>query len=126
MIKRYSENYLQQWYSKKNRKPLVIRGARRVGKSTLVREFSKNCSHSLLEINLEKHLNMESVFKRLNVTEILNEIFLITGKPLNAKSGDILFLDEIQETPSAIPALRYLYEEKPELHVIAAGSLNRG
>ena len=123
MIKRYSENYLQQWYSKKKRKPLVIRGARQVGKSTLVREFSKNCGHSLLELNLEKHLNMESVFKRLNVTEILNEISLITGKPLNAKSGDILFLDEIQETPSAIPALRYLYEEKPELHVIAAGSL---
>jgi predicted AAA+ superfamily ATPase len=123
MIKRYSENYLLQWYSKKSRKPLVIRGARQVGKSTLVREFSKNCGHSLLEINLEKHLNMEDVFKRLNITEILNEISLITGKPLNAKSGDILFLDEIQATPSAIPALRYLYEEKPELHVIAAGSL---
>ncbi len=123
MIKRYSEDYLRQWYSKKNRKPLVIRGARQVGKSTLVREFSKNCGHSLLEINLEKHLNMEGVFKRLNVTEILNEISLITGKPLNAKSGDILFLDEIQATPSAIPALRYLFEEKPELHVIAAGSL---
>ena len=123
MIKRYSEDYLWQWYSKKNRKPLVIRGARQVGKSTLVREFSKNCGHSLLEINLEKHLNMEDVFKRLNAAEILNEISLITGKSLNAKSGDILFLDEIQATPSAIPALRYLYEEKPELHVIAAGSL---
>jgi hypothetical protein len=59
MIKRYSEDYLWQWYSKKNRKPLVIRGARQVGKSTLVREFSKNCGHSLLEINLEKHLNMD-------------------------------------------------------------------
>jgi hypothetical protein len=48
---------------------------------------------------------------------------LITGKPLNRSSGDILFLDEIQATPSAIPALRYLYEEQPELHIIAAGSL---
>ncbi len=123
MIKRYSEDYLQQWYLKKNRKPLVIRGARQVGKSTLVRQFSKNRGHSLVEINLEKHLNMEDVFKRLNTVEILNEISLITGKPLNAESGDILFLDEIQATPSAIPALRYLYEEKPQLHVIAAGSL---
>jgi len=123
MIKRYSEDYLQQWYLKKNRKPLVIRGARQVGKSTLVRQFSKNCGHPFVEINLEKHLNMEDVFKRLNTAEILNEISLITGKPLNAKSGDILFLDEIQATPSAIPALRYLYEEKPQLHVIAAGSL---
>jgi uncharacterized protein len=123
MIKRYSENDLQQWYSKKNRKPLVIRGARQVGKSTLVREFSKNHGHSLLEINLEKHLDMEDVFKRLDVTEILTEISLISGKPLDAKAGDILFLDEIQATPSAIPALRYLYEEKPELHIIAAGSL---
>jgi len=74
MIKRYSEDYLQQWYLKNNRKPLVIRGARQVGKSTLIREFSKNCGYSLLEINLEQHLNMENVFKRLNVTEILNEI----------------------------------------------------
>ncbi len=123
MIKRDSEDYLKKWYSKKNRKPLVIRGARQVGKSTLVRNFSKNCGYSLLEINLEKHVSMEDVFKRLDVTEILNEISLITGKPLNAKSGDILFLDEIQATPSAMPALRYLYEEKPELHVIAAGSL---
>ncbi len=123
MIKRHSEYYLQQWYSKMNRKPLVIRGARQVGKSTLVREFSKNCGHSIVEINLEKHLIMEDVFKRLNIKEILNEISLITSKSLNAKSGDILFLDEIQATPSAIPALRYLYEEKPELHVIAAGSL---
>jgi len=88
MIRRYSEDYLRQWYSKKNRKPLVIRGARQVGKSTLVRNFSKNCGYSLLEINLEKHLNMEDVFKRLNVTEILNEISLITGKPLNAKGED--------------------------------------
>lgn len=123
MIKRYSEDYLRQWYSKKNRKPLVIRGARQVGKSTLVREFSKNGKHSLVEINLEKHPNLENVFRRLNVTEILNEIAFVTGKPLNAKAGDILFLDEIQATPSAIPALRYLYEERPELHVIAAGSL---
>ena len=123
MIKRNSENYLSQWYSKKNRKPLVIRGARQVGKSTLVRNFAKNNNHSLLEINLEKYLNMENIFKRLNISEILNEISLITGKPLNTNSGDILFLDEIQATPSAIPALRYLYEEKPQLHVIAAGSL---
>ena len=68
-------------------------------------------------------MNMEDVFKQLNVAEILTEISLISGNPLNIKSGDILFLDEIQATPSAIPALRYLYEEKPELHVIAAGSL---
>ncbi len=123
MIKRNAEDDLLKWYSKKNRKPLVIRGARQVGKSTLVREFAKKNNHSLLEINLEKHPDMEDVFKRLNVTDILNEISLITGKSLNAKSGHILFLDEIQATPSAIPALRYLYEEKPDLHVMAAGSL---
>ncbi len=63
MIKRDSEDYLKKWYSKKNRKPLVIRGARQVGKSTLVKNFSKNCGYSLLEINLEKHANMEDVFK---------------------------------------------------------------
>ena len=121
MIRRQAENYIAGWYAKKSRKPLVIRGARQVGKSTLVREFAKNHKYSLLEINLEKHLNMEAVFKRLNVSEILNEISLIIGKPL--QTGGILFLDEIQATPSAIPALRYLYEEKPDLRVVAAGSL---
>jgi len=123
MIKRHSEDYLGQWYSKKKRKPLVIRGARQVGKSTLVREFAKNTGHALVEINLEKHPALEEVFKRFNTAQILNEISLITGKSLNGASGDILFLDEIQATPSAIPALRYLHEEKPELHIIAAGSL---
>lgn len=123
MIKRFAEDYLREWYSKKNRKPLIIRGARQVGKSTLVRQFTKNNGHDLLEINLEKHVNLEHVFKRLNVTEILNEIAIISGSELNSAAGDILFLDEIQATPSAIPALRYLFEEKPDLHVIAAGSL---
>ena len=121
MILRNAENYLDQWCRKPNRKPLVIRGARQVGKSTLVREFAKNFGYSLIEINLEKYFAMEEVFKGLNVSQILNEIFLITGSTLNSKS--ILFLDEIQAAPSAIPALRYLYEEKPELPVIAAGSL---
>jgi len=123
MLNRFSEKYLQQWYLKKNRKPLVVRGARQVGKSTLVKEFSKKFGYKLIEINLEKYLNMENVFKRLNVKEILNEISLITGHSLDGKAGDILFLDEIQATPSAIPALRYLHEEKSDLHVIAAGSL---
>lgn len=123
MIQRNSEEYLRQWYTKKNRKPLVIRGARQVGKSTLVREFSKKYGCSIHEINLEKHFTLEEVFKRLDVKEILQEISLITGKPMGAPGGDLLFLDEIQSTPSAIPALRYLYEEKPELPVIAAGSL---
>jgi predicted AAA+ superfamily ATPase len=123
MIKRYAEEYLTQWYSKTNRKPLVIRGARQVGKSTLIKEFAKNSGHSLLEINLEKNIPLDVVFKRLNVSEILREISIITGKTLDEKSGDILFLDEIQAVPSAIPALRYLYEERPELHVVAAGSL---
>jgi len=123
MIHRDAESYLQKWYAKEHRKPLVIRGARQVGKSTLVREFSKKFGHTLIEINLEKHLRMEEVFKRLDVKEILNEISLLTGKSLMANNDTILFLDEIQATPSAIPALRYLYEEKPDIPVIAAGSL---
>jgi hypothetical protein len=123
MIHRDAEDYLQQWYLKKHRKPLVIRGARQVGKSTLVREFSKRFGHKLIEINLEKHLSMEDVFKRLDVKEILNEISILSGEPLIASNENIIFLDEIQATPSAIPTLRYLYEENPEIPVIAAGSL---
>jgi AAA+ ATPase superfamily predicted ATPase len=111
MIHRDAEDYLQQWYLKKHRKPLVIRGARQVGKSTLVREFSKRFGYKLIEINLEKHLSMEDVFKRLDVKEILNEISILTGEPLIASNENIIFLDEIQATPSAIPTLRYLYAE---------------
>lgn len=122
MLERLSDNYLFDWYHKKRRKPLVIRGARQVGKSTLVRRFARNNDLRLHEINLEQHLFLDDVFKSLNIDTILKELSALTGG--NILSPDaILFLDEIQATPHAIQALRYFYETKPELPVISAGSL---
>lgn len=113
---------LTAWHGKKKRKPLVIRGARQVGKSTLVRDFAQTRGLRLAEVNLERHALLEPVFQRLDVAAIRAEIEAITELPL-AAPDTLLFLDEVQATPSALAALRYLYEEMPSLAVVAAGSL---
>ncbi|MFO8113063.1 MAG: ATP-binding protein, partial [Desulfosalsimonadaceae bacterium] len=110
------------WYHKKRRKPLVLRGARQVGKSTLVREFAKKNRLLLNEINLEQHLYLDKTFKSLDLDIILRELDALVGRNINTP-GSILFLDEIQATPRAIAALRYFYENRPDIPVISAGSL---
>ena len=122
MMYRSAEAYLKTWINKSNRKPLVIRGARQVGKSTLVREFARKNKKKLIEINLERHLFLDDIFKTLDTDSALREIEALSGIPVTTP-GTILFLDEIQSTPHALQLLRYLYEEKKELPVIAAGSL---
>ena len=122
MINRTAERALAQWFAAPQRKPLVIRGARQVGKSTLVRQFAQSQRLRLNEVNLERHPYLESVFQTLDLAHIRRELEGLLGQPLLA-SGSILFLDEIQATPHALPALRYFWEDHPELPVIAAGSL---
>jgi predicted AAA+ superfamily ATPase len=122
MLERSAEKYLIDWYRKKHRKPLVLRGARQVGKSTLVRCFAEKCGLVLNEINLEQHLYLDSIFKSLDIGTIIRELDALVGRNIQAP-GAVLFLDEIQATPYAIQALRYFYEEKPEISVISAGSL---
>ncbi len=122
-MKRLAEMDLSRWYRKSRRKPLVIRGARQVGKSTLVRNFAVQNALALHEINLERHRELETVFNGGNTTEVLKELAFACGTgPIRAENS-LLFLDEIQATPSAIPFLRYLYEDVPELAVVCAGSL---
>jgi predicted AAA+ superfamily ATPase len=122
-MKRHAEQYLKHWLFKTNRKPLVIRGARQVGKSTTVRNFAKRNNLELVEINLERHNNLNNIFKTNNIPEICREIEFLTKKDLSSTKGKLLFLDEIQATPEAISCLRYFYEDLPELAVISAGSL---
>ena len=122
MILRASEQYLKHWFEKTRRKPLVLRGARQVGKSTLVRQFAEHHGLELNEINLERHLPLNDVFKGFDVKQIVRELEGLLGRNI-LKSGSLLFLDEVQATPHALAALRYFYEELPELPVIAAGSL---
>ncbi len=121
-MKREAEISLLDWYHRTRRKPLVIRGARQVGKSTLVRQFSVQKGMSLCEINLERHLYLDAIFKSMDMGRILPELESLVGRSLN-EPGILLFLDEIQATPSALPALRYFYEKCPDLPVICAGSL---
>jgi predicted AAA+ superfamily ATPase len=122
-MKRISEKYFETWLNKPGRKPLIIRGARQVGKSTLVRQIAANNNRTLFEVNLERHAELTPVFKTMDPGRILREIELIAQKGPIEPSNSVLFIDEIQEIPEAIAALRYLYEERPEIPVVAAGSL---
>ena len=121
-MKRLAEKNLEDWIRRPRRKPLIIRGARQVGKSTLVRNFAKSQRRELIEVNLERNINLDSIFKTNNVQQILAEIEALTGVVVRDETT-LLFLDEIQSTPSALPCLRYFYEDRPNLPVIAAGSL---
>lgn len=121
-MKRFAENLLQKWHDNPRRKPLVIRGARQVGKSTLVRQFAQNRRLTLNEVNLERQPQLDPLFATLDVQRILRELEGLMRRPIH-RPDSLLFLDEVQATPHALQALRYLYEEKPEIPVIAAGSL---
>ena len=113
--------YLLEWKSSTNRKPLIIRGARQVGKSTLVREFGKEFRY-FIDLNVEKSQD-KKLFDRLdNASDIINAIFISKGIPYT-EEPTLIFIDEIQESPPAIKMLRYFYEEFPNLYFIAAGSL---
>jgi len=112
---------LKRWLEAPRRRPLVIRGARQVGKSTAVRQLAAARGMPLLEVDLEQHRHLEPVFAALGVERILLELEAI-GR-VSPAPHTLLFLDEIQACPSALLALRYMYEERPELPVIAAGSL---
>ena len=121
MHRRQSE-LLDEWLHDTNRKPLVIRGARQVGKSTLVELFAEKNKKTLLNVNLERYPEMSQIFAGKNPDLILQEIEFLPGMG-EIDEEAILFLDEIQAVPEAVPALRYFYEDKPQLPVLSAGSL---
>ncbi len=121
-IKRKIDSDLLDWKNSKERKPLIVRGARQVGKSYSVRNLGKRFEY-FLEVNFEKDQHLSSLFERgSDVRQICNSLALMYNIPIEA-GKTLLFLDEIQDCPSAIKALRYFYEDYKELHVIAAGSL---
>ncbi|MBN2863260.1 MAG: ATP-binding protein [Bacteroidales bacterium] len=122
-MKRKKEEYLSEWLRKKSRKPLILRGARQVGKSTLVRQFADNEGLILHEINLERHRRLDEVFAKLDMERIFSEIQYICKKGSVLQEKSLIFLDEIQATPHALESLRYFFEDYPHIPVIAAGSL---
>lgn len=119
-IHRKSYSRLLDWKESAQRKPLLIRGARQVGKTTLVREFANEFAN-YIELNLEKEAD-RNLFEVDDINKILNSAFLLKGV-VPDDGPTLVFIDEIQESPKAIQLLRYFYEERPDLHVIAAGSL---
>jgi len=121
-MKRFAENEMLSWYSSARRKPLILRGARQVGKSTLVRQFAAARGLVLDEVNLERHRNLARVFASCDIPRIVEELGVLVGRPVG-KPGALLFLDEIQAVPEAIAALRYFYEDRPDMAVVSAGSL---
>ncbi len=121
-MKRDSLKELLAWKIQDKRKPILLRGARQVGKTYLVRELASSFD-SYVEINFEQEPDLVRIFDRdLNAKRIIRDLGISTGLDL-IPGKSLLFLDEIQECPNAIKALRYFYEEIPDLHVIAAGSL---
>ena len=122
VLKRTEIKYLHEWSAQSPLKPVIIRGARQVGKSTLVREFARSARFSLVELNFERNPELREAFAFRDPARILSTLSLLTGQTIGAGTS-LLFLDEIQAAPEALAALRYFHEEMPELHVVAAGSL---
>lgn len=119
---RKAERLLHDWKNRVQRKPLIIRGARQVGKTTMVKKFADTYEHAIL-MNMEKTSDRAFFEQFDDVKLIIEALFLSQGITLAAMNATLLFIDEIQESPKAIQQLRYFYEEFPQLHVIAAGSL---
>ncbi len=121
IFKRNIAKQLAEWKIKPYRKPLILRGARQVGKTTVIRDFGQEYATTVF-LNLEKPEDRNFFESYDDVHTILDALYL--SRNLTSKREDtLLFIDEIQESPKAIHLLRYFYEEIPDLPVIAAGSL---
>lgn len=112
---------LRQWATSEHRKPLVLRGARQVGKTTVVDCFG-NEFDNYLSLNLERD-NVKEIFEMpISLDDMVKLLFSRAGK-IRKKGNTLIFIDEIQNSARAMSLLRYFYEDMPEVHVIAAGSL---
>ena len=114
---------LVAWKVAPGRMPLILRGPRQVGKSYLIDQFGKSHFKQLVTVNFELNPKLKSCFSDLHPTAILNQLELMLHVTFGAEGETLLFLDEIQECPQALQALRYFKEQCPALPVIAAGSL---
>ena len=121
-LKRDIDNTLTQWKQSSHRKPVLLRGIRQCGKTSAIRNLAKQFEN-FIEINLEKQPGLCALFEGdIDIKMIITKLELQYSQRI-LSGHTLLFIDEIQECPRAITALRYFYEEIPELHVIAAGSL---
>lgn len=122
-MKRALYSQLQQWKTSPRRKPLLLQGARQVGKTWLLKQFGTKEFSELLYLNFEETPELDALFQgNLQIERILEALIAFSGKKI-VPGETLLFLDEIQMSPRAITSLKYFCEQLPELHVAAAGSL---
>ncbi|NDB86910.1 MAG: hypothetical protein EB127_30105, partial [Alphaproteobacteria bacterium] len=121
-MKRDIESDLLRWKNNDNRSPLLIRGARQVGKIYVIEQFGKDHFSNLVIINFEQYPQFKECFHTLDPIAIISSLELLTNQTIT-QNETLVFLDEIQECPNAIMALRYFKEQMPRLYIIGAGSL---
>lgn len=121
MFQRLALKALRQWAEKEGRKPLVLRGARQVGKTTLVKIFAEEFD-VFIYLNLEEKVNADLFTMDVSFEDLLAGIYVKAGIKME-NQRTLIFIDEIQNVPDAVKVLRYFYEKRPDLYVIAAGSL---
>lgn len=120
---RYAIEELYRWKEKEKRKPLIIEGARQVGKTWLMREFGSKAYKNTIYVNFDSNSQMEELFSTdLKIDRIIMGLELYAGRKISAENTLIIF-DEIQEVPRALTSLKYFYENSPQYHIICAGSL---
>ncbi|MBC8255754.1 MAG: ATP-binding protein [Candidatus Marinimicrobia bacterium] len=121
-INRKIQKHLLHWKEDKKHKVLLLRGARQVGKTYSIRELGKTFPH-YIEINLDENPDIHYLFEgQLNPQKIYSTLSVLSSVPI-IPGKTLIFFDEIQACPNAIRSLRYFYEQFPDLHVVAAGSL---
>ncbi len=121
-FERHTENALENWKNATQHKPIVMRGARQVGKTTLVRKFKNRYKH-YIELNMERSADKKWANETESPVQLMEALGIQYGIPQTEWNDTLLFIDEIQEVPKMMEYLRFFYEDIPELYVIAAGSL---
>ena len=121
MFKRKIIDKLEEWKNADWHKPLILRGARQVGKTTIVNEFGSQFENYLY-FNMERNENVRLFEMDISIDDLITMLFASLGKVKN-EGKTLIFIDEIQNSPKTIALLRYFYEQRPDLYVIAAGSL---
>lgn len=121
MFKRKILEKLEEWKNADRHKPLILRGARQVGKTTLVNGFGSHFENYLY-FNMERNENVKLFEMDINIDDLVSMLFASLGK-IKKDGKTLIFIDEIQNSPKTIALLRYFYEQRPDLYVVAAGSL---
>ena len=122
-MRRFALEKLKKWKDSESRKPLIIRGARQVGKTWLMKEFGRECFENVAYVNFDSNVRMKGVFEgQIDIKRIILAIEIETGVTIE-RENTLLIFDEIQEVPRALSSLKYFYENAPEYAIVAAGSL---